>query len=182
MAIRMKLSNPKTSKGHYSSGAPYWLVSCTLKGQRYRKKHSAEAAANQDRMRLFRAAAGGLSTREYLGAEQAIYLLKGTSNLDARGRDVLFAVQWFCDHYVDPSKIKSVRTYFYEFMSIKSAQGRRDATISELNRILERFVQDFENSDVTLLRYRDLEPWIKENSNGASSRKRVTHILKHFFE
>jgi hypothetical protein len=177
----MILPNPKTTQGYYSSGTPYWLVSCTLRGHRYRKKHSSEEAANHDKVRLFRAAAVGLNAKEYLAAEQAIYLLKGTPNWDARGRDVLFAVEWFCDHYVNPAKIKSVRAYFDEFMSIKAAQGRRGATIAELDRFLERFAQDFEDSDVTLLRYQDLEPWIKENSNGPSSRKRVTHILKHFF-
>jgi integrase len=177
----MKLPNPKITQDRYSSGTPYWLVSCTLRGQRYRKKHSNEEAANHDKARLFRAAAANLSAHEYLAAEQAIYLLKGTSNLDARGRDVIFAVQWFCEHYVNPAKIKTVRAYFNEFMSIKSAQGRRAATIEELDRFLERFVQAFEDSDVTLLRYPDLETWIKENSNGPSSRKRVTQILKHFF-
>lgn len=111
---------------------------------------------DHDRVRLFWAAAANLNASENLTAEQAIYLLKRTGDLDARGRDVVFAVEWFCEHYVNPAKIKSVRTYFDEFMSIKSAQGRRDATIAELDRLLERFVQDYEDSDVTLLRYRDL--------------------------
>lgn len=43
----------------------------------------------------------GLNTREYVATEQVVYSLKETSSLDTRG--VLFAVQWFCDHYVKPS-------------------------------------------------------------------------------
>jgi len=41
----MKLPKPTIKKMHYSSGSPYWQVSCSVSGTRYRKKHESEEAA-----------------------------------------------------------------------------------------------------------------------------------------
>lgn len=177
----MKLPHPKVTKESYPNGKPYWLVSCTVSGDRYRKKHETEESANQDKVRLMRTATSGLTPREHVATEQAVHVLKSTDNLDARGRDVLFAVEWFCQHFTDPVKIKPVRVYYEDFMAIKKAQGRRQATLTELERFLGKFSKDFAKANVTLLKYEDMEPWIKSHSKGPQSEKRNMHMVKHFF-
>lgn len=177
----MKTPNPTITRGAYPSGAPFWLVSCALPSGRYRKKHDTELAANQDRVRLIRSASSGLSGEEHVAIEHAAHLLRNSENADARAKDVLFAVQWFCEHYVCPTKIKPLATYYEEFLTIKRAQGRRPATVIEIERILGKFVADFAQAQVTLLRYEDIEPWIDANSHGPRSLRRVLHIVKHFF-
>jgi len=177
----MKLPHPKIKKASYPNGNAYWLVSCTVGGQRYRKKHDTEQAALQDRVRLTRTASSGLTASEHVSTEQAVYLLKKTANLDARERDVFFAVEWFCEHYTNPFKIKSLRTYLDEFMAIKHAQGRRPDTVRELERILGKFIADFKHANVTLLKFEEIAPWIAANSNGREAEKHVFYIVKHFF-
>lgn len=178
----MKTPHPKVKKESYPNGTPYWLVSCTLAGgERYRKKHETEQSANLDKVRLMRTATSGLSAREHVATEQAVHFLKTTDNLDARGKDVLFAVEWFCQNFIDPVKIKTVRDYYSDFLSIKRAQGRRQATLNELERFLGKFTRDFAKADVTRLTYEDMEPWIKAQSKGPESEKRNMHMVKHFF-
>lgn len=177
----MKRLNPKITKGIYPGGAPFWLVSCTVCGKRYRKKHDSEEAAHKDRAKLVRQDTGGLDVQKYGEAERAMYELKNSSNEDAKAKDIVFAVRWFCEHFVDERKVKPLRLYFEEFIGIKRAQGRREATVSELQRILGRFVKDFEMANVANIRFRELEAWIDANSNGPRSRQRVFHMVKHFF-
>ncbi len=178
----MKTPHPKIKKESYPNGKPYWLVSCTLAGgERYRKKHETEQSANLDKVRLMRTATSGLSAREHVATEQAVHFLKTTENLDARGKDVLFAVEWFCQNFIDPVKIKTVRDYYRDFISIKRAQGRRPDTLIQLERFLTKFTTNFAKSDVTRLRYEDMEPWIKENSKGPEAERRNMHMAKHFF-
>jgi len=177
----MKLPNPKITIASYPNGKAYWLVSCMVSGERYRKKHDTEQAALQDRVRLMRSSTSGLTAREHVATEQAVHVLKSTSNLDARNRDVLFAVEWFCQHFIDPCKVKKLRTYFNEFMEVKRAQGRREYTLRELERFLGLFVTDFERADVTLMKYEEIEPWVLAHSNGPESEKRRLHMVKHFF-
>lgn len=177
----MKLPKPKISQRFYPNGNAYWLVSCTHYGERYRKKHDTEEAARQDGVRLVRTATSGLSAREHVSTEHAVHVLRTSSNLDARAKDVLFAVEWFCKHYIDPCKIKPLRSYFYDFLEIKRAQGRREHTLKELDSFLGKFVKAFEKADVTMMKYEDMEPWIVANSGGPASQKRKFHIVKHFF-
>lgn len=177
----MKLPNPKITKAAYPNGKPFWLVSCMLSGQRYRKKHDTEEAANQDKVRLLRTSTSGLTAREHVATEQAVHVLKSSDNHDARNKDVLFAVEWFCKHYVDPVKIKTLRDYYYDFMQIKRSQGKRELTIVELERFLGKFVTAFEKANVTMMKYEDMEPWIIANSGGPASQRRKFHMVKHFF-
>jgi hypothetical protein len=177
----MKLPQPKINKGSYPNGKAFWLVSCMLSGQRYRKKHDTEQSALQDRVRLLRTGTSGLTAREHVATEQAVHVLKSTTNEDARNKDVLFAVEWFCEHFVDAFKVKPLRAYFDEFMGIKRAQGRRLDTIRELDAFLGKFVSDYEHANVTHLKFEDIEPWIISRSRGPASQKRNHHIVKHFF-
>lgn len=177
----MKSTQPKIKKKAYANGKEFWLVSCTLNGERYRKKHETEEAANLDKVRLMRTSTSGLTAREHVATEHAVHVLKSTPNLDARGKDVLFAVEWFCQHFIDPVKVKSIQSYYDDFMAIKRAQGRRQDTIRELENFLGKFVVDFKKADVTRMRFEEIEPWIKVRSNGPASEKRIHHIIKHFF-
>lgn len=177
----MKTPNPTITKGTYPSGAPFWLVSCTLAGNRYRRKHDTEEAANQDRVRLIRSATSGLTGQEHVALEHAVHVLRNSENADARGKDVLFAIEWFCKHFICSTRIKTMAEYYEDFVAIKRAQGRRDATITEIERILGQFVEDFAQAQAPLIRYEQIEPWIADNSDGPRSERRLFHMVKHFF-
>ncbi len=178
----MKLPNPTIKKMHYPNGNPYWQVSCSVEGKRYRRKHGSEEAANQDSVRLMRTSLSGLTPSEHVATEQAIQILKKSDNPDVQNVDLVFAAQWFCEHYVNPARLKTIRQYYLDFMEIKKAQGRRTETLNELRRTLVKFMHDFEQANVTLLKYEDIEPWIISHSTGPASRKRISHIIKHFFD
>lgn len=177
----MKAPNPTITKGSYPSGASFWLVSCMLAGKRYRKKHETEEAANQDRVRLIRSGTSGLTGKDHVAIEHAVHVLRNSENADARDKDVLFAVEWFCQHYINPARVKALPDYYEDFLAIKRAQGRRPDTIKEIERVLGQFSADFAQGDVTLMRYEQIEPWIAKNSDGPRSERRVFHMVKHFF-
>lgn len=177
----MKTPNPTITKCAYPSGVPFWLVSCMLAGKRYRRKHESEEAANQDRVRLIRSGTSGLTAQDHVAIEHAVHVLRNAENTDARGMNVLFAVEWFCKHYVNPARVKTVPEYYEDFLAIKRAQGRRPDSIKEIERILGRFAQDFAQGNVTAMRYEQIEPWIAAHSDGPRSERRVFHMVKHFF-
>lgn len=177
----MRIPKPTIKRMCYESGAPYWLVACSLDGKRYRKKHGSEEAARQDSVRIIRTATSGLTPAEHVATEQAIQMLKTSDNLDAREVEISFAVEWFCEHYVNRFQVKTIQQYYHDFMKIKEAQGRRPATITELQRKLGKFVSDYRHADVTTMHYEDIEPWILASSKNPSTRQRTEHIIKHFF-
>ncbi len=134
---------------YYSSGSPYWQVSCSVSSKRYRKKHESEEAARQDSVRLMRTSLSGLTPTEHAATEQAIQILKKSDNPDVKDIDIAFAMEWFCEHYVNLARVKTMREYYQDFMAIKNAQGRRPETVYELKRILEnKFIPDFEYANL----------------------------------
>lgn len=177
----VKAINPIVSKHCYASGNPYWMVSCMVDGKRYRKKHGSQDVANRDRTRLIRQGAEGLSHEQYCEAQRALHRLGVSKNEDARGRGLEFAVEWFCQHFIDEKRVKPMREYFDEFVAIKRAQGRRSETVTQIERLMGRFVNDYEQANVTLIKYEEIESWVASRSRSPKAYRHNYYMLKHFF-
>lgn len=174
----MKPLNPKIKKYDYSTGNPFWLLSCTLPdGGRYRRKHSTEETAKQDRMRLIREYhGGGLKADEIQVAEAALLKLRRTSNPDAQGKDLLTIVDWFIKHYRDTRHELYLDEYVEDFINRKKKR-RSVKTIQEILYYLNAFKEVFGSRKPSEIEWKELDRYLAVNNHVFHRYK----VLNHFF-
>jgi integrase len=146
----VKPINPTVTKYKYANGIPYWLVAFTRPdGGRYRKKHSTERAAWDDRATQIGIFSTEVTREEIEQARAAILKIKNcTSNDDVKGRTILDAADFFCQNYRDPRKTLPLSDYVMEFLDRKQKENLRGPTVSEIERFLNEFASDFPALDV----------------------------------
>jgi integrase len=152
-AVRMKPINPSITIQHYpltKKGArnKYYLVKCRLvpcdeaPSGVYQKKHSTEAGAQQDRLRLIRLFGGGsLSKEEFRDAEMAIYRLRGNTG-PAKGSSLGDAVDFYIANYKGADSTPLVAVAIKEFTDKKFRTLRPDSK-EEYRRYLKAFGTQF---------------------------------------
>lgn len=127
----------------------YWEVCCTPPGQkRYKKKHPSPLEAEHDKARLLRTVATGVTKVELDEASAAILRLKNSSNPETKGKNILDAVDFFLEKYIDPNKFLSVPDYANEFLERKRKENLRAPTISELEKFINEFANHFRGNSI----------------------------------
>ncbi len=149
----MKPINPSITTQHYpltKKGArnKYYLVKCRLvpcdeaPSGVYQKKHSTEAGAQQDRLRLMRLFGGGsLTKEEFRDAEIAIYRLRGNAG-PAKGSSLSDAVDFYIANYKGADSTPLVSVAIKEFTDKKFRTLRPDSK-EEYRRYLKAFGTQF---------------------------------------
>ena len=174
----MRETNPTIENRQYANGKPYWRVRCTIPGEgRYQRKHSTEEEAAEDRMRLIRQyQGGGLDIKRMRSAEMAFQKLEDTDNPDAKGKDILTAVEWFIENYKVNRHERSIDEYVVDF--VRRKKMRRSAkTVEEIEYYLSAFRKVFGSRRPSDVAWTELEQYL-EASNHAFHRYKV---LSHFF-
>lgn len=123
------------------TGGEYWLVSCTLpSGKRHRKKCAGEQAAVREKNRLLREHSGGsVGVADLATVERVVARLKDSGV----NRDIVFAVDWFLEHYRDFAHAKTLAEYKDDFIEAKRREGKEARTIKEYEYHLDDFSASF---------------------------------------
>jgi integrase len=149
----MKAINPTVTEHQYppakdGTQTKYYLTKCRVSVCEeaptgvYQKKHSTQAAAEQDRFRLIRLFGGGtLSKEEFRDAEAAIYRLKG-SNGPAKGSSLCEAVDFYIANFKGADCSPLVKDAMDKFEGLKFRTLRPDSK-EEYSRYFKPFKKRF---------------------------------------
>jgi hypothetical protein len=145
----VKPINPTVKKYRYARGGYYWLVAFTKpNGERYRKKHATELAAQTDRACQIGLFSTSVTPEEMETSRAAILTLKNSANPDVRGKSILEAAEFFGMRYEDPLRTLPLAEYGAEFIERKRKENLRPPTIAEIEKFITEFIDDFPNLNV----------------------------------
>jgi hypothetical protein len=155
-------------------------VACTLPdGTRYRRKHQNELEARKDRATLISTHGTSVTLEEIEQAKAAILALRNSTSPDVKGRSLLDAVNFFCTHFRDTSRVLPIGDYVAEFLAEKRKQDLRAPTLAELEKFLHKFAADFAGQNIRDIAKREVVETYLTKTHAPNRNRKA--ILNQFF-
>ncbi len=109
--------------------------------------------------------------------EAASLNLQNSPNLDARGKNILTAVNWFIENYSEKDFELLVSEYIKDFLKRKRNGRRSPKTIKEIEYYLGAFNEVFGSRKPSQIEFEELEKYLTANKHPFHRHK----VLRHFF-
>ncbi len=176
-----KRAKPVGSKRKDGTRRKCWILSGIIPGEQYhRSYHKTRNSAENKKKEIEtiwweKAKSPGISKGDFERANLALLELENTSNLDAKKRDILFAVRWFVLQYRDTSGVGRVTEYIDQYYDLR--KNRREHTQREGRYFLEHFRKGFGNFKPTDISSQELDAYLAS----MSCRFHRDKVLRTFF-
>lgn len=165
--------HPKVEIKRLASGS--WSIDTTALGPRYRKTWPNEGEALRDAERIRRQVAGtGLDAGKLRAYEATDHLL-ATVECAGKGKDILFAVQWFLSHYKDAGQ-QALSWYANDYKLRKESKLEKKSMV-EVRIYLDAFCAEFGSMLPGDISAHAIEGYLQNNT----SRYYRDKVLRAFF-